>query len=235
MNTGEIKIAKAVSYHTGHYAGGIIGYARGGTVSNCYNTGNITSLGGTSGGICGSAIYNGTMIENCFAANATVTSPTGGRIAGQLNLAKVTNCYALFTMTVNGSRIVSQVANGKNGEDTPNESFLRQSWITANLGWDFKSVWKQNSNEYPTLRFGTPAGAEDIPALRATAYVSNGYLYADAYQAVTKVEVYDMNGRLVAQDRKFSGALDISRLPKGVYIVRMYASLQETTQKIVLR
>ncbi|GAP71720.1 hypothetical protein SAMD00024442_17_17 [Candidatus Symbiothrix dinenymphae] len=138
------------------YAGGICGYAGESanlsSITNCYNLGSITSSSSSpdsdsyAGGICG----GGGSISSCFSANSTITAKRGsynsnaGRIVGSKN--SVNNCYALSSMTINGTTVSSTDVYGKDGYGTALSSFQSQAWIVDNLLWDFNTVWKMSSS-----------------------------------------------------------------------------------------
>ncbi|GHT49118.1 hypothetical protein AGMMS49982_01840 [Bacteroidia bacterium] len=138
-------------------AGGICGDPSETAVSNCYNLGAIsaspngvgeTAVGGISGG------GNDHSVTNCFAANIALTATAGGaigRISANNYRSAVSNCYALSTMTANGV-IAKNNVNGENGTDAALSSFKSQSWVTANLGWDFNTIWRMGNNGFPVLK-----------------------------------------------------------------------------------
>lgn len=92
------------SYFKGYNrVGGVCGYSDG-SVTNCYNTGNLTAIDQTAdvGGVCG---YNGGTVTNCY-NTGTVTS-TGsvasvGGVCGS-SLAPISNCYNIGTVTAASS------------------------------------------------------------------------------------------------------------------------------------
>ena len=85
-------------------AGGVCGYNAGGTIENCYNTGDVSGTGTSSngtvyaGGVCG---YNaGGTIENCYNTgdvSGTGTSSNGtvyaGGVCGQNYHGTIENCH----------------------------------------------------------------------------------------------------------------------------------------------
>jgi len=83
-------------------AGGITGYLDGGTITNCYTTGNISS--DCSGGIAG-FIENGSTITNCYSTgniSSSIDYGDSGGIAGGVNIifyestgSTITNCAAI--------------------------------------------------------------------------------------------------------------------------------------------
>jgi hypothetical protein len=132
------------------YVGGICGFAFSGNISCCYNLGTISSNSTSyyipyAGGICG----RGGNITNCFSAGIIVAKQDNkdyGDCSGRINGGSTTinNCYALSTMTINGSTINSQNPYDKNGCDASLTSLQSQSWITEKLNWDFSNVWKMS-------------------------------------------------------------------------------------------
>ena len=136
--------------------GGICG--AGGDILNCFNVGNISAVVGQYGdvaGVCGSSAES---IKNCFSANTSIeTNSYGSRIINTITTFNIhSNNYALSTMTINGSTNNSSntVFNGINASLS---NFKSQSWIQANLGWDFNTVWQMSSSNsvsqgFPVLR-----------------------------------------------------------------------------------
>jgi hypothetical protein len=117
-NIGNIQ---AVSKQTA-YAGGI---GTGGTLpySYCINKGNISAIApiSTNGSVtayAGGITSCSNVINNCIAANSTVS---GGdytaRIVG-CEGSSVSNCYALSSMLVNGVTVSSQSVSSQHGKDT---------------------------------------------------------------------------------------------------------------------
>ncbi len=73
------------------YTGGIIGYAENSTITNCYNTGDITS-GDYIGGIVGSARES--TVSGCY-NTGSITTPDGavGGVVGYAMYSTVSNCH----------------------------------------------------------------------------------------------------------------------------------------------
>jgi len=102
---GNIKNVGVVdSYFKGNnFVGGVCGH-NDGTITNCYNAGNLTAIESHDviGGICG---YNGGTIANCY--NTGTVTATGqvssvGGVCG-LSIAPISNCYNIGTVTATGS------------------------------------------------------------------------------------------------------------------------------------
>jgi hypothetical protein len=174
--------------------GGIAGKLVGGSITNCYNVGEIKNFyeflpntaycGGIVGRINGGSVsncyntgdliaYGGGIfddvenngkIENCFVADAEILH-LGGRI-GSVGRG-ITNCYATPSVKVNGAPVIgSNTPNGYNGADASVASLQSGSWLAQNLGWNFTTVWKARSGRYPTLIYdnSNPEAAEPSPS-----------------------------------------------------------------------
>ncbi|MDR1456091.1 MAG: T9SS type A sorting domain-containing protein [Tannerella sp.] len=112
-----------------------------GTVSNCYNAGNISASASVSSHAGGICGYNG-IIRNCFAANATIAATAGSQYAGRIvGDGSVLNCHALISMEVNDQLRRSMNADSKDGADAELSACKDASWITSVLAWDFADVW----------------------------------------------------------------------------------------------
>lgn len=75
-----------------------------GTITNCYNAGNLTAIesAATIGGICG---YNGGTIANCYntgTVTATGSVASVGGVCGY-SASPISNCYNIGTVTATGS------------------------------------------------------------------------------------------------------------------------------------
>ena len=123
-------------YNTGNvkgnnYVGGVCGdnYR---TVTNCYNTGSVEG-NNSVGGVCG---YNNRTVTNCYNTGSVTGSNDVGGLCGQ-NYATVTNCYYLDTC-------------GAAGEGTSKTAKQFQSGEVASLlgdGWG-QTIGK---DDYPVL------------------------------------------------------------------------------------
>lgn len=103
---GNIKNVGVVdSYFKGNnFVGGVCGN-NAGTITNCYNAGNLTAIesSATIGGICG--YNNGGTIANCYnTGTVTATGPVAsvGGVCGS-SIAPISNCYNIGTVTAASS------------------------------------------------------------------------------------------------------------------------------------
>ena len=103
---GNIKNVGVVdSYFKGNdHVGGVCGN-NAGTITNCYNAGNLTAIesSATIGGICG--YNNGGTVTNCYntgTVTATGSVASVGGVCGS-SIAPISNCYNIGTVTATTS------------------------------------------------------------------------------------------------------------------------------------
>lgn len=103
---GNIKNVGVVdSYFKGNdYVGGVCGN-NAGTITNCYNAGNLTAIESSAavGGICGH--NNGGTVTNCYntgTVTATGSVASVGGVCGS-SIAPISNCYNIGTVTATSS------------------------------------------------------------------------------------------------------------------------------------
>ncbi len=103
---GNIKNVGVVdSYFKGNdHVGGVCGN-NAGTITNCYNAGNLTAIesSATIGGICG--YNNGGTVTNCYntgTVTATGSIASVGGVCG-CSIAPISNCYNIGTVTATSS------------------------------------------------------------------------------------------------------------------------------------
>lgn len=103
---GDIKNVGVVdSYFKGNdHVGGVCGN-NAGTITNCYNAGNLTAIesSATIGGICG--YNNGGTVTNCYntgTVTATGSVASVGGVCG-CSTAPISNCYNIGTVTATSS------------------------------------------------------------------------------------------------------------------------------------
>ena len=80
-----------------------------GTVTNCYNTGNVTGTGDYAGGLCGT---NYGTVTNCYNTGSVTGSDAVGGLCGR-NDGTVTNCYNNGNIT--GSNYVGGLCGWNSG------------------------------------------------------------------------------------------------------------------------
>lgn len=151
---GNIKNVGVVdSYFKGNdHVGGVCGN-NAGTITNCYNAGNLTAIesSATIGGICG--YNNGGTVTNCYNTGTVTATSSGADISGicGYNFGPIKNCYYLAdTEDENGGKTTAQFASGE-------VAYLLSQGCTVGEGEDAVtysgSVWGQNlaTENYPVL------------------------------------------------------------------------------------
>ena len=125
--------------------GGVVGY-NGGTVENCYATGDVTALSGTWDYYAGGVVcYNEGTVQNCYAAGRVESEERAGGVVGYNIQGTIQNCvalgqsvlakgdahrvvgnnmaetlngnYAWSGVQVNGQPVTDGLADNENGED----------------------------------------------------------------------------------------------------------------------
>ena len=172
-------------------------------ITNCYSLGKISSSkrdwGATSyaGGISGESVT--TNIEDCFAANTNILSTNiFGRICGDGSSTSIANCYALSSILLNNYFAFDKnSAIEKNGQDVDLAALQTQSWISANLGWDFTAVWKQRPNEFPIFMYQNDP-SNIIFSIEETTYGEQKTLNATSDNTTTPI-VYTSSDNTIAE------------------------------------
>lgn len=167
---------KADILATDRYVGGIVAESKNTSISNCYNTGTISSdrsdKGVCLGGIVGNATNNtggGTTVTNCYSIgtiSATADTSNYAAIAGWCYNSTVTNCYYLDTTASAGANGNSQTATSKTADEMKSPAFA------ALLGDGFMV----KSGDYPALSWETPTAAVrfTIAPANATLEINGG-------------------------------------------------------------
>lgn len=169
---------KADILATDRYVGGIVAESKNTSISNCYNTGTISSdrsdKGVCLGGIVGNATNNtggGTTVTNCYSIgtiSATADTSNYAAIAGWCYNSTVTNCYYLDTTASAGANGNSQTATSKTADEMKSPAFA------ALLGDGFMV----KSGDYPALKWETPTAAVPFTIAPANATLEiNGGTY----------------------------------------------------------
>lgn len=167
---------KADILATDRYVGGIVAESKNTSISNCYNTGTISSdrsdKGVCLGGIVGNATNNtggGTTVTNCYSIgtiSATADTSNYAAIAGWCYNSTVTKCYYLDTTASAGANGNSQTATSKTADEMKSPAFA------ALLGEAFMA----KAGDYPALSWETPTAAVlfTIAPANATLEINGG-------------------------------------------------------------
>ena len=138
-----------------YYAGGLVGFNYGGSISNCYSTGAVSGSGYSVGGLVG---LNSGSISNCYSTGTVSGSQYVGGLVGR-NSGSVGSS---FWDTQTSGQITS---NGGTGKTTAQMKTLS---TFTDAGWDFlgetingtEDTWRMcvNGLYYPKLSWQFPPG-----------------------------------------------------------------------------
>lgn len=163
---------KADILATDRYVGGIVAESKNTSISNCYNTGTISSdrsdKGVCLGGIVGNA--PSAQISNCYNAGQIVTKSTTnyGAIAGYGYGVTVSNCYFIAVDNLKGVYDAETESTPKSAEEMKSPAFA------ALLG----EAFMVKSGDYPALSWETPTAAVSFTIAPANATLEiNGGTY----------------------------------------------------------
>jgi type II secretion system protein G len=98
--TSEIKKIglENINVAGGDYVGGLVGYNKSGTITNCYATGKVTGNYYT-GGLVGR--NEGGIITDCYATGEVTGNRCTGGLVGRTYSSSITNCYTTGEVTGN--------------------------------------------------------------------------------------------------------------------------------------
>jgi hypothetical protein len=185
-NCGSNVTVNSTGTSTSTGVGGIAGSIQNATITNCYNTGNISGTGGARvGGIYG-GISGVSTISDCYnTGTVTITSAANGGVAGGIagairsNGSSLTNCYnagavagsgtAPFYVGAISGNLANPSANGNPDVTVSNLHYLAGTANGADVGFDYV---------YAPATFYVPVAHDDasLKALAPTlgsAFVAN--------------------------------------------------------------
>jgi hypothetical protein len=241
------------SYPTFSQIGGICGGATNYTsISGCYNTGDISassivSYDSSVGGICGQ--FDFLEIANCFTANAHLTSDGDwgdvktGRIVGD-NGGMLRNNYALADILISGAPLTSNNPNSQDGQDTPLSNLQSQAWLQTNLAWDFQNTWEMSDPNDPIHKglpilkamnkgAGIPTPKPKEPLITLFPNPAQDRLLLSSETPIKKVEIYSPSGICIAIKEKVDNSINLSNLPRGIYLIRIHTDKSSTTKRLI--
>ncbi|TDK64145.1 hypothetical protein E2K98_04590 [Bacillus salipaludis] len=118
------------------YAGGIVGYGYNVTITNTYNTGNITAVSmfnGYAGGISGylTSSYNlFSTVSNCYNTGLITAKTAAGGIAGKVYRTNFSDVYNKADLTTTGSGYTGGIA-----ADLTSSSSIVNAYNTGNINY----------------------------------------------------------------------------------------------------
>ncbi len=154
LNFGTLTDATS-STISGAYAGGIVGYSNGGTLTNCYNSGNVTSTSTQSivGGLAGSAY----KLTYCYSAGTITGASYVGGLVGLFSGTQ--HWYNYFDGTISGTGSNVGYLFGYNHGDVNNVN-----WILNNA----KSTGSATAHTLYGARLVTTGGSYTTKGVAST-------------------------------------------------------------------
>jgi hypothetical protein len=188
-NTGNVSAMSERDSAWYVYAGGISSNANRGSVTNCYNTGDVFASANTGtvyvGGINGRSVqgsidrsYSTGNVSAAYGTSAAIhagavcghTAPSG---AGTPSPTVVSNSYWNIEseQTINGIPISVKKGIGTGLEDTVSLTSTQMKIASNFAGFDFDTIWDINpdiNSGYPFLRLVTDGVTDTPPATTVT-------------------------------------------------------------------
>jgi hypothetical protein len=157
------------------YVGGLCGYNRDGTISNCYSTGSVTGTARAMdiGGLCGRNSMG--TISNCYSTCAVNGDEHVGGLCGNNYSGTISNCYSTGSVSgedrvgglcgSTGETVIMSfwdvVTSGTswNGGGRGLSTAMMQSMRTYSLnGWSGQTWTIDDGNDYPHLAWENAGG-----------------------------------------------------------------------------
>lgn len=149
--------------------------------SNCYATGNVSSVGSGArlGGFLGnsttsSGSINTTVIKNCYSTGSVSGTYSGGFAGSSVSGTTITNCFWDTQTSSKSNALGLGTTSGITGKTT---SEMKTQSTFTNANWDFSnSIWNMNSlinNNYPNLIFPTVTVVPYVVGVNAGTVSSN--------------------------------------------------------------
>ena len=102
---------------------------------------------------------------------------------------------------------------------------------------DFESRSQDNISYYDEVSFGSVAGFQNVffNSLKLVPNPAKNWVQISGdFDAITAVEIFDIQGKLVKEIVSFQGQINISDLKAGLYFVQITAANKTTSKKLVV-
>lgn len=223
----------SVTTTSGSNVGGIVGnISCAGTISQCGNTGNITSAGTAAGGIVGNASNTGITLEQCYNTDAVQGTYGVGGVAGSATC-PVSFCYSTGSVTGTASSTSSGVG-GVVGSLSGSSASLANCYNAGTVTGEGDNVaglagWTNNASIKLTDS-GYLSSLE--AAAKGSAVVEDTVMSLDADELKDAVKLLNGAGRSYVPDNAGEAALNngypILRWQRGADSVKL-TSIRVTT------
>jgi len=231
------------------YCGGLAGYQTPGTnsiITGCYNTCTVSG-NNYVGGLLGYS-DQGTVRNSYTAALVTGQGSGVGAIIGGAQDVLNYNCYFNDSITGQpfaiGENNISMRAAGDEGNMSSGDMRMQTFVNTLNQGL-VTPVWKSDysdpiNNGFPILIWQSNQSTGIIETLHATSLKvypipAKDYVFVQSDEPVSKVEIYNQSGVCVSVSKGAAEKLDVSSLPNGFYLARIFVNGMPITKKIIIK
>ena len=215
--------------------------------ANCNNLTSITITDAPS-----NITFGGSMsMYSCFNGCPVKTLHLGRNINSSSNSYTFRDNKTLTTLTIgnNVSSIPNNIFSGciglteiKSNAIAPptiqtNTFYNVNRSISVKLPCNSLNAYKADQywNTFTNMTDGGCSEIEDIATERFQIFPSPAKeeIFIKSELPVNSVEIYSLPGALVFSEPNFTGKILISDLPKGIYVVRVYAETGVVTEKII--
>jgi hypothetical protein len=206
------------------------------TLRNCFSRGSIIANIEQAGGFIGGCYMNDEsaelVIEDCY-STGNVTSPktVGGFLGYRHNdlIINFNNCY--WDRQTSG-HVKSVAGTGKTTTDMKKQ----ETYET----WDFDNIWTMNPNVndgYPYLRNVTIVSVQDeTDEVDILIYPNptKSSIVIDTELRIHKMQIFDINGKMVKYISSSNNKIDLIELPSGNYILKLFSGKKSFTKQFAI-
>ena len=261
-NVAAVSNCYATGNVTGnYYVGGLVGTNLNNSISNCYATGNVTGnkfVGGLIGNSQNADISNCIAANASVIAASAITNRVN-RITGNISgtpsdITTLANNYANAAMVVkaNGANVsITPNLNGQSGADAALPQLQSETFYTTPSNWSGgawdianpSGIWKIcDGAGLPFLRWQGvlcegETGIAETAAEKISIYPNPAKyeLKIITYELIiNNVQITDLAGKIIYNSSFIlNNSINVSALPQGVYLVKIYTDKGITTQKFI--
>ncbi len=216
--------------------GGLVGHNNNTSkVSNCYARGNVNGQANNVGGLIGN---NDSEIITSYSTGTVFSS--GGVYGGFAGTNSMTAVLADCFWDIQTSGLTTGCGYNEsnfNAIGKTTSEMKTQSTFT-NAGWNFLDIWQINNminDGYPSFK-GMITGLfdhkiEKIVNIYPNPVEKGFFLSTDLI--INNISIYDIRGAKVLDIVNYNNYVDVSNLPKGIYIVQLHTKEKIYNEKLI--
>jgi len=163
-----------------------------------------------------------------FSENSALKSLTVGNNVTAINDYSFQNCTGLTQITSNATEPPALQTNTFNGVNRSINVIVPCGYLN-----DYRK--NQDWNTFINMNDGGCTGIEDVSANQLSIYPNpvKDEIFIKSDLQIAKVEIYSSTGALLLSDNNFNEKISVSKLLKGVYLIKVYTSNGIIVSKIV--